>query len=92
MSWYAAGVQAIDWSDPAAPRRIGQFVPLTEGTTPRSLLGGYPVQMFSYPILREGLIYVVDSVSGLYILRYTGPGMEEVNAVPRAEGNLSVQP
>jgi len=92
VSWYAAGVQAIDWSDPVTPRRIGQFVPLTEGTTPRSLLGGYPVQMFSYPILRGGLIYVVDSVSGLYILRYTGPGMEEVNAVPRAEGNLSVRP
>jgi hypothetical protein len=92
VSWYAAGVQAIDWSDPLAPQRIGQFVPLTEGGTPRSLLGGYPVQMFSYPILRDGLIYVVDSVSGLHILRYTGPGMGEVNAVPRAEGNLSVRP
>jgi hypothetical protein len=92
VSWYAAGIQAIDWSDPLAPRRIGQFVPLTEGAAPPSLLGDYPAQMFSYPILRDGLIYVVDSVSGLYILRYTGPGVEEVNAVPRAEGNLSVRP
>ena len=89
-SWYSAGVQAIDWSDPLAPRRVGQFVPLADGDTPSSLLGDYPIQMFSYPILRGGLIYVVDSVSGLYILQYTGPGMEEVNAVPRAEGNLSV--
>ena len=92
VSWYGAGVQVIDWSDPLWPRRIGQFVPAADGDTPPSLLGDYPVQMFSYPILREGLIYAVDSVSGLYILRYTGPGMAEVNAVARAEGNLGVRP
>ena len=91
VSWYAAGVQVIDWSDPLVPHRIAQFVPLTEGATPPSLLGDYPVQMFSHPILREGLIYVIDSVSGLYILRYTGPRMDKVNAVLRAEGNLSVR-
>ena len=91
-TWYAAGVQVIDWRDPLAPVRAGQFVPSTEGAAPSSLLGTYPVQSFSYPILSDGLFYFVDSSSGLYIVRYTGPGAEEINAVARAESNRTIRP
>ena len=90
VSWYAAGVQVVDLSNPLVPRRVGQFVPSGEGAGPRSLLGAYRVQMFSYPILRDGLIYVVDSQSGLYVLRYTGPGAEALAAIPWAEGNVTI--
>jgi len=90
-SWYAAGVQAIDLRDPYAPQRVGQFVPSGEGIAARGLLGSYPVQMFSYPILRDGLLYVTDSRNGLYVLRYTGPGAEAL-AIPWAEGNVIAVP
>ena len=81
-SWYGAGVQVIDWRDRLNPRRVGQFVPASAGAGPRSLLGEYPVQTFGYPILRDGLIYFTDSSSGLYIVRYTGPGAGEINSCP----------
>jgi hypothetical protein len=90
VSWYAAGVQAIDLSEPHAPRRTGQFVPTGEDAAPRSLLGSYPVQMCSYPILRNGLLYVADSQSGLYVLRYTGPRAEQLKDVAQAEGNVTI--
>jgi len=48
------------------------------------------VQLWSYPILREGLIYVSDIQSGLYILRYTGLEAEGVAKVPLAEGNITL--
>jgi hypothetical protein len=92
VSWYGAGVQAIDLSDPYAPTRVGQFVPSGEGAAERSYLGTYPVQMCSYPIWRDGLIYVVDSQSGLYVLRYTGPGSDALLDVPWAEGNVTIGP
>jgi hypothetical protein len=41
---------------------------------------------------RDALIYVVDSVSGFYVLRYTGPGAEWLTTVERAEGNVTVLP
>ena len=48
--------------------------------------------MWSYPILRQGLLYVADIKTGLYILRYTGPQAAAINAIPLAEGNASRMP
>jgi hypothetical protein len=92
FSWFAAGVQALDVSNPLEPRRVAQFVPAGEGSAPQSYVGSYPVQTWSYPILRDGLLYVADIQSGLYILRYTGPGAEAIGAVPWAEANVMVAP
>jgi len=91
VSWYAAGVQALDVRDPYAPRRVGQFVPTGKGIASRGLLGSYRAQMFSYPILRDGLLYVTDSRNGLYVLRYTGPGAE-VLGLRWVEGNVTTWP
>ncbi|MGH2628199.1 MAG: LVIVD repeat-containing protein, partial [Anaerolineales bacterium] len=90
VTWYGGGLQALDVKEPARPRRVGLFVPRGEGAAAESYVGTYPVQMWSYPILRQGLIYVSDIQSGLYILRYTGPGAEDVENVPWAEGNANV--
>jgi hypothetical protein len=92
VSWYGAGVQAVDLSDPAAPARLGQFVPQGVEDAPRTILSSYVIQMFSYPIVRDGLIYVVDSVGGLYVLRYTGPRADWLARVAHAEGNVTVLP
>ena len=92
ISWYSAGLQVLDLSDPLAPRRVAQYVPSGEGSAPLSYIGSYPVQTWSYPILRDGLLYVVDIQSGLHVLRYTGPGADTVAATAHAEGNLSGPP
>jgi len=92
VTWYGGGLQALDVSDPTLPRRVGLFVPKGEGAARESYVGTYPAQMWSYPILREGLIYVSDIQSGLYVLQYTGPGAEAVSQAPLAEGNVTVPP
>jgi hypothetical protein len=90
VSWYSAGLQAIDLGDPRAPQRVGQFVPAGDNVAPRSYLGSYPVQMCSYPIVRDGLIYVSDSIGGLYVLRYTGPHADWLAGISLAESNVTV--
>jgi len=45
------------------------------------------VAMWSFPIVKDGLIYVVDLRNGLYALRYTGAHAEEVAEISFLEGN-----
>jgi len=45
--------------------------------------------MWSSPIIRDGLIYVVDIRNGLAILRYTGPRASRVADIEWAEGNAT---
>ena len=45
------------------------------------------VVMWSYPVIQDGLIYVVDLRNGLYILKYNGPHEDEVNQTKFLEGN-----
>jgi hypothetical protein len=89
VSWYAGGLEAFDLSQPGRPARVGLFVPDGSGPLGGSPYGGYPVQVWSYPILQSGLIYVGDIRAGLFILRYTGPGAEAINSVRLAQGNAS---
>ena len=46
--------------------------------------------MWSYPIIRDGLIYVVDVRNGLYILRYDGPFEADVAGISFLEGNSNL--
>jgi hypothetical protein len=48
------------------------------------------VVMWSYPILKDGLIYVVDVRNGLYVLQYHGPFEQEVTAIRFLEGNSNL--
>jgi len=48
------------------------------------------VVMWSYPIIRNGLIYVIDVRNGLFILRYTGPHSDEVQEINFLEGNSNL--
>ena len=43
--------------------------------------------MWSYPVIEDGLIYIVDLRNGLYILKYNGPYAQEVDSVGFLEGN-----
>jgi hypothetical protein len=52
--------------------------------------GPNKVVMWSFPIIRNGLIYVVDIRNGLYVLRYTGPHSDEVSKINFLEGNSNL--
>ena len=53
-------------------------------------LGGNPVEMWSYPIIDDGLIYVVHVRNGLYVLRYEGRWADQVGSAGFAEGNSNL--
>ena len=91
IAWHSGGLQIIDTTDPAHQTQAGQYspTPLAKVATedPALTRGGSKVVFWSYPIIRAGLIYVVDVRNGLYILRYTGSHADEVNGITFLEGN-----
>jgi hypothetical protein len=48
------------------------------------------VVMWSYPVIKDGLIYVVDVRNGLYVLKYHGPFEKEVAEIDFLEGNSNL--
>lgn len=91
ISWHAGGLQAIDISNPAKPRHAAQFIPTPEPVVvsedPALSSGHDKVVVWSFPIIKDGLIYVVDVRNGLYILEYNGPFDKEVTRTNFLEGN-----
>ncbi|HEV2061844.1 MAG TPA: hypothetical protein VGR12_03245, partial [Solirubrobacteraceae bacterium] len=45
------------------------------------------VVMWSFPVIKDGLVYVVDLRNGLYVLRYRGPHEREVARAQFLDGN-----
>jgi hypothetical protein len=93
-AWHSNGLRAVDIADPAAPAAAGTFIPdpLPSVATedPALSRGTNDVVVWSYPIIRDGLIYVVDIRNGLYVLRYTGPHAAEVADTGFLEGNSNL--
>ncbi len=91
---HSGGLQAIDIADPASPAQAGWFSPqpLASVATEDPALSRGPnkVVMWSYPIIRYGLIYVIDIRNGLYILRYTRPHADQVEGIRFLEGNSNL--
>jgi hypothetical protein len=94
VSWHSGGLQAVSLRDAVRPRQTGQYLPepLPEVTTedPALSAGTNRVVMWSYPIIKDGLIYITDIRNGLYILRYTGPVHESVDRISFLEGNSNL--
>ncbi len=91
VSWHAGGLQAVDLGDPAHPRAAASFVPAplpaVATEDPALTSGSEKIAFWSYPIIQNGLIYVVDIRNGLYILRYHGPWLQEIATTRFLEGN-----
>jgi len=91
VSWYSAGLQVFDLTDPVHPASVAQLRPA--GTTPRRQdpqLGGAPSMTWSYPVIRDGLIYLADINHGLLVLRYRGIYEDEISGLAFAEGNSNL--
>jgi hypothetical protein len=87
-------MQAIDISDPANPSQAGFFSPepLDEVALEDPALSRGPTKVvfWSFPIIRNGLIYVLDVRNGLYVLRYSGAHAEDVQNIRFLEGNSNL--
>src|SRR5262249_49017869 len=93
-SWHSGGEQAIDVSDPGQPVQAGWLSPTplanVANEDPALSRGPNKVVIWSFPIIRNGLIYVVDIRNGLYVLRYSGAPAEEVDGASFHEGNSNL--
>ena len=94
ITWHSGGLQAVSIENPLLPVQVAQFLPEplpSVGTEDPALSSGPDkVVMWSYPIIKDGLIYVVDIRNGLYILKYHGPFEDEVAAIRFLEGNSNL--
>jgi hypothetical protein len=94
VAWHSGGLQAIDISDPGLPLQGGWFSPTPLATVatedPALSAGPNKVVMWSYPIVKDGLVYVIDIRNGLYVLRYTGTRASEVGSLRFLEGNSNL--
>lgn len=96
VPWYSGGLRVVDISDPNRPHEAGVFVP-DRAPDPRQRDGRlyfpgasadrWTGALWSYPVVQDGLIYVVDIDQGLFVLRYTGPHASELTAAKFVEGN-----
>jgi hypothetical protein len=95
-TWHSGGLQAVSLADPREPYQLAEFTPEPLGSVlledPR--LSSDPdtgrnekVVMWSYAVVQDGLIYVVDLRNGLYVLSYDGPFAAEVDRIGFLDGN-----
>lgn len=96
VPWYSGGLRAVDIHDPAHLSEAGAFVPRSyfepDQRDSRLYFPGngqdkWNGAMWSYPVVQDGLIYVVDIDLGLFVLRYTGRYAGEVAKAGFVEGN-----
>jgi hypothetical protein len=95
-TWHSGGFQAVSIADPRNPSQLAEFFPkpLDQVMLEDPRLSSDPdtgrhekVVMWSYPIIKDGLIYVVDLRNGLYVLKYSGPFAKEIQRIGFLEGN-----
>jgi hypothetical protein len=95
-TWHSGGLQAVSVEKPRRPYRLARFMPepLDQVMLEDPRLSSDPetgngekVVMWSYPIIKDGLIYVVDLRNGLYVLKYGGRFRKEVKRIDFLEGN-----
>jgi hypothetical protein len=95
-TWHSRGLQAVSLEKPRRPSQLAEFMPepLDEVMLEDPRLSSDPdtgrnekVVMWSYPIIQDGLIYVIDLRNGLYVLKYKGPFENEVGRIRFLDGN-----
>jgi hypothetical protein len=95
-TWHSGGLQALSLDDPARPIQVAEFSPepLDEVLLEDPRLSSDPdtgrnekVVMWSYVVIQDGLLYMIDLRNGLYVLQYKGPSQQEIKRVEFLDGN-----
>lgn len=94
ITWHAGGLQAISIDNLLQPTHVAEFspepLPSVGLEDPALSSGPDKVVMWSYPIIKDSLVYAVDIRNGLYILKYRGPFEDEVAEIGFLEGNSNL--
>lgn len=94
ISWHAGGLRVVSFEDPAEPVEEGAFIPeplpVVVQEDPALTAGQDKVAFWSFPIIADGIVYVVDVRNGLYALEYTGDDAEDVAQIGFLEGNSNL--
>jgi hypothetical protein len=95
-TWHSGGLQAVSLENPNAPSQLAEWEPkpLRKVLLEDPRLSSDPdtgrnekVVLWSYAIIDDGLIYVVDLRNGLYVLKYRGAFEDEVRGIEFLDGN-----
>jgi hypothetical protein len=78
IAWYSGGLRAWDIHLPELPMEVGVFVPKPEKQVIERFRDSPDVWMWPHPFLHNGLFYITDENSGLYVLEYRGPRADEL--------------
>ena len=81
LSWFNAGMRAVDVRNPFEPREVGYYIPATTANTDQrcaTIDGGEScktaIQTNNVEVDSRGLVYLVDRANtGLHIVELTGP-------------------
>lgn len=87
MSWFNAGVRAVDIRDPFHPKEVGYYIPaISEKTDKRCIKTAQgeackvAIQTNNVEVDDRGYIYIVDRANtGMHILELTGAAREAAN-------------
>lgn len=94
ITWHSGGLQAVSLKNPRKPYRLAEFKPeplvAVTQEDPALSSGRDKVVMWSFPIVKDGLVYVVDLRNGLYVLDYKGPGAKSLSRISFLEGNSNL--
>jgi hypothetical protein len=72
VSWFNAGVRAIDIREPYSPTEVGYFIPPINANTFANG-GKFAIQTNNVEVDDRGYVYIVDRAgTGMHILRLTG--------------------
>jgi hypothetical protein len=90
LSFFNAGVRAVDVRDPLNPKEIGYYIPKTNTNTTERCTGqgaqrqcSFVVQTNNVEVDDRGYIYIVDRAnSGMHILQLTGSARQVANGLP----------
>lgn len=91
LTWYSAGLRAWDISNPSLPLEVGVFVPKPRNDVVEYFRDSKDVWVWPFPILHNGLVYVTDENSGLYVLKYRGPRADELPQEGTHLSNINVR-
>jgi hypothetical protein len=95
-TWHSGGLQAVSVANPRRPYQLAEFLPkpLRSVGLEDPRLSSDPdtgrnekVVMWSYVVIQDGLLYVVDLRNGLYVLKYRGAFEGEVKQIRYLDGN-----